>query len=153
MNAQKVTLRMAKAQDSVAILDLVKQLAIFEKAEEAVKTEPRDYMDGLNSGLFQVILAETLEEGIVGMALFFPYFSTWGGKTMYLEDFIVNEKFRRSGIGSLLFEAFLSEAKKQGARKVKWQVLDWNESAKSFYKKYQASFIPGWENGIIEFNF
>ena len=70
---------------------------------------------------------------------------------MYLEDFIVKEKYRRFGVGSLLFEGFLNEAQNQGAKKVKWQVLDWNESAKSFYSKYNAKFIPGWENGVIEF--
>jgi GNAT superfamily N-acetyltransferase len=145
-------MRKAGIEDSAAILELVRQLAIFEKAADAVKTGPGDYSDGISSGLFQVILAEHQEEGIIGMALFFPYFSTWGGKTMYLEDFIVNEKFRRNGIGTLLFDAFLEESRKQGARKVKWQVLDWNESAKAFYRKYKAEFIPGWENGIIEFN-
>ena len=151
MNIESINLRFATPDDSTAILDLVRELAIFEKAEEEIKTKISDYQEGINSNLFQVIIAEHSQEGILGMALFFPYFSTWGGKTMYLEDFIVKEKYRRFGIGSLLFERFLKEAQSQRAKKVKWQVLDWNESAKSFYKKYKAYFIPGWENGIIEF--
>jgi GNAT superfamily N-acetyltransferase len=151
MNTELIKLRMANPDDSAAILELVKELAIYEKAEEAVKTKISDYQEGITSNLFQAIVAVHPQDGIVGMALFFPYFSTWGGKTMYLEDFIVKEKYRRSGIGSLLFESFLNVAQEQGAKKVKWQVLDWNESAKSFYNKYNAHFISGWDNGIIEF--
>ena len=151
MNSESIKLRFADPDDSSAILDLVRELAIFEKAEAEVKTRISDYQDGMTTNLFQVIVAEHPENGILGMALFFPYFSTWGGKTMYLEDFIVKEKYRRYGIGSLLFDRFLKEAKDQGAKKVKWQVLDWNESAKSFYRKYNTKFIPGWENGVIEF--
>lgn len=151
MPIESINLRIANPSDSSDILNLVKELAVFEKAEQEVKTKIVDYEEGMESNLFQVILAEHSLDGVVGMALFFPYFSTWGGKTMYLEDFIVKESWRRFGIGSLLFERFLEESKKQGAKKVKWQVLDWNESAKAFYKKYQAHFIAGWENGIIEF--
>jgi len=151
MNLESIKLCFAKPDDSAAILDMVKELAIFEKAEEEVKTKISDYQEGMTSNLFQVILAVHPEDGVLGMALFFPYFSTWGGKTMYLEDFIVKEKYRRFGIGTLLFEEFLHEAQNQGAKKVKWQVLDWNKSAKAFYKKYKTKFIPGWENGVIEF--
>jgi GNAT superfamily N-acetyltransferase len=151
MNIESIELRFAGQKDSEDILRLVKELAEFEKAATEVKTTLSDYTQGLESGLFQVILAIHGEEGILGMALFFPYFSTWGGKTMYLEDFIVKEKYRRFGIGSLLFEAFLKEAQNQNAKKVKWQVLDWNETAKAFYRKYNSRFIAGWENGVIEF--
>jgi GNAT superfamily N-acetyltransferase len=151
MNLDSITLRFAKPEDSASILELVRELAIFEKAEEEIKTKPEDYDKGITSNLFQVILAHHTDLGILGMVLFFPYFSTWGGKTMYLEDFIVREQYRRFGIGSLLFDRFLIEAKSQGAKKVKWQVLDWNESAKAFYRKYDTKFIAGWENGVIEF--
>lgn len=151
MNTESIALRFANPEDSASILSLVKELAVFEKAEEEVKTKISDYEDGIRSNLFQVIVATHPEEGILGMALFFPYFSTWGGKTMYLEDFIVREKYRRFKIGTLLFDRFLMEAKNQGAKKVKWQVLDWNETAKSFYRKYPTRFITGWENGTIEF--
>ncbi|MFZ1254846.1 MAG: GNAT family N-acetyltransferase [Saprospiraceae bacterium] len=147
----QVQLRKAKPLDSKSILDLVKELALFEKAPDQVKTTESEYSDGLHSSLFQVILAEHPTLGILGMALYFPYFSTWGGKTMYLEDFIIKEEYRRYGLGSLLFEAFIQDAKNQGARKLKWQVLDWNHTAKSFYIKFNAQIISGWENGVIEF--
>lgn len=147
----ELRLRKAGPEDAPAILELVRELAIFEKAPEAVKTTESDYREGLNTGLFDVILTEHDQYGVVGMVLFFPYFSTWGGKTLYLEDFIVREPYRRLGIGRLLFEAFLDEARSQNAKKVKWQVLDWNEPAKAFYRKYQAELISGWENGTIEF--
>lgn len=151
MNTNSIQLRFAEPKDSQGILALVKELAIFEKAENAVKTKPEDYEQGIKTGLFHTLLAMHPTEGIIGMALYFPYFSTWGGQTMYLEDFIVKESFRRSGVGTLLFEAFIQDARKRGARKLKWQVLDWNETAKSFYKKYDAQFITGWETGVIEF--
>ena len=147
-----VRLRKATVKDAQAILELVKELAIYEKAAHEVKTEVTDYHNGLESGLFQVLLAEHPAYGILGMCLFFPYFSTWGGKTMYLEDFIVKESYRSMGLGRLLFEAYIKEAKVQGARKLKWQVLDWNESAKKFYRLYETRFSSGWENGTIEFD-
>lgn len=147
-----VRLRKATIRDAQAILDLVRELAIYEKAGHEVKTGLIDYQNGLESGLFETILAEHPDHGILGMCLFFPYFSTWGGKTMYLEDFIVKESFRGLGLGRLLFDAYIEESKIQGARKLKWQVLDWNESAKNFYKSYSAKFIAGWENGTIEFD-
>ncbi|MBK8955288.1 MAG: GNAT family N-acetyltransferase [Saprospiraceae bacterium] len=148
---QIANIRKAVPSDAEAMLELVKELALFEKAPEAVKTQVSDYSDGLSSGLFQALVLEIDGRGVVGMALFFPYFSTWGGKTLYLEDFIVQEALRGNGYGRMLFEAFLEEAKQQGAKKVKWQVLDWNEPARQFYKKYGAALIPGWENGVIEF--
>lgn len=150
MDPKNVVLRQAVPDDAPNLLELVKELAVYEKAPEEVRTSPEEYRNGLQSGLFQAIVVELPETGIVGMALFFPYFSTWGGKTLYLEDFIVREPFRRFGYGKLLFDAFLNSAKEQSARKVKWQVLDWNEPAKSFYKKYGAKMISGWENGVIQ---
>ncbi len=147
----QITVRNAVTEDAAAILELVKDLAEYEKASQEVKTTVSEYQSGLESQLFRVILAEHPDHGILGMCLFFPYFSTWGGKTMYLEDFVVKEAFRGYGIGKLLFEAFIAYSKHQGARKLKWQVLDWNEPAKNFYRKYSSRFIAGWENGIIDF--
>ncbi|MDQ3141110.1 MAG: GNAT family N-acetyltransferase [Bacteroidota bacterium] len=146
---QDLQIRKAHPEDASAILNLVMELAIYEKAPEAVHTQEQDYRDGLQNGLFEAFVAESKDNGIIGMALYFPHFSTWNGKTLYLEDFVVSEKFRKSGIGKLLFEAYLEEAKRQGAKMVKWQVLDWNEPAKKFYKKYATVFFPGWENGVI----
>ncbi|MBK8484618.1 MAG: GNAT family N-acetyltransferase [Saprospiraceae bacterium] len=74
-----------------------------------------------------------------------------GWKNYVFRRFYYKEEYRRYGLGSLLFEAFIQDAKNQGARKLKWQVLDWNHTAKSFYIKFNAQIISGWENGVIEF--
>lgn len=108
---KEICLRKATALDAQAILDLVKELAVYEKAAHEVKTEPSDYQNGLQTGLFQVLLAEHPNFGILGMCLYFPYFSTWGGKTMYLEDFIVKESFRGFGLGRILLRHLLKKQK------------------------------------------
>lgn len=151
MNPTSPNLRKASPDDAASILALVQELAVFEKAPEAVKTTVQDYRAGLETGLFQCLVLE-IEGKVIGMALYFPYFSTWGGKTMYLEDFIVTESHRGQGFGRMLFEAFLEQAKAQKAVKAKWQVLDWNEPARRFYLRYGATLIPGWENGVLEFS-
>lgn len=151
IQSSQVNLRFATPDDAAAVLALVRELAEYEKAPQEVKTQPEDYRNGLASGLFRALVLDSPTEGIVGMALFFPYFSTWGGKTMYLEDFIVRESQRGKGYGKILFEAFMDLAKSEGAVKLKWQVLDWNEPAKNFYRKYPTRFISGWENGVINF--
>jgi GNAT superfamily N-acetyltransferase len=89
--------------------------------------------------------------GIVeGFALFYIRFSTWKGKRLYLEDFYVTEEIRGKGMGKLLFEAVLSEAKIRNVSGVQWQVLQWNEQAISFYKNYGATFDPEWINCSID---
>lgn len=150
MNLDKVQIRLAIPDDAPRLLELVMELALYEKAPDEVRTKPEDYRSGLESGLFKALVAESSDLGILGMALFFPYFSTWGGKTLYLEDFIVSKSFRGHGLGKKLFEALLETARLESARKMKWQVLDWNESAKTFYKSYGAKMITGWETGVIQ---
>jgi GNAT superfamily N-acetyltransferase len=144
----EIFIEFAKPEEATNLLNLVKELAIYEKAENEVNTREIDYTDGLNSGLFQALVAK-MKDQIVGMALFYPVFSTWNGKTIYLEDFIVKDEFRGQGIGKLLFERWIEESRKMGAKMLKWQVLDWNEPAKNFYRKYNTKFFPGWENGVI----
>ncbi|MFZ9694796.1 MAG: GNAT family N-acetyltransferase, partial [Chitinophagaceae bacterium] len=90
------------------------------------------------------------ESGIHGFALYYIRYSTWKGQTLYLEDLIVTEALRGKGIGSLLFEKILQEAKEKDYIRVSWQVLDWNEPAIKFYKKYNASLDSEWINGAIE---
>ena len=91
-------------------------------------------------------------EGIViGMALYYVRYSTWKGQRMYLEDILVTEDMRGQKIGSLLFDALIVEAKEKGFKGINWQVLDWNEPAINFYKKYNANFDPEWVNCSIVF--
>lgn len=144
----EIKLEYAKPEDSVELLNLVRELAIYEKAENEVYTREGDFREGLETGLFRVLLAREREK-VIGMALFYPIFSTWNGRTMYLEDFIVKNDFRGRGIGKLLFDKWLEICQLEGFKMLKWQVLDWNEPAKNFYKKYNSKFYPGWENGVI----
>ena len=88
---------------------------------------------------------------MVGFALYYIRYSTWKGQCLYLEDFLVTEQQRGKGIGALLFERIIQEAKEKGFRRMVWQVLDWNEPALNFYKKYDAKLDPEWVNGSIDF--
>ena len=97
---------------------------------------------------FECIVAED-ELEIIGFALFYTSYSTWKGTCLYLEDLLVTEEKRRTGAGSMLFEKVLSIAKERGAKRFEWQVLDWNEPAINFYKKYNADLDPEWINGKI----
>ena len=145
-----ITIRSATEADLPAIHGLVYELAEYEKEPEAVVTTPAEYLDDFRNGLFEAHVAEA-DGRIVGMTLFYMAYSTWRGKMLYLDDFVVNEAFRRYGIGQKLFEAFVQEGRRRGCRLVKWQVLDWNEPALRFYRKNDAIIETGWWNGKILF--
>lgn len=147
----QLLIRKATKDDAASILGLIIDLAIYEKEPAAVKTTIQDYEAVLSTGQVQCLLAEYGTEGIVGLALFYPIFSTWSGRALYLEDFFVKENYRKLGIGKTLFEAYLTEAKAQNVKLAKWQVLDWNELGKDFYRKYNAEAHLGWENWLIRF--
>lgn len=95
--------------------------------------------------IYKFFVAEN-ESGIVGIALYYTAYSTWKGKTIYLEDLVVTEKLRRAGIGRKLFNAVAEEAKTVGAKRFRWQVLEWNEPAIAFYKKIGADLDGEWIN-------
>lgn len=147
---QSVEIRKITAADLDAVYELVRDLAIFEKEEEQFTIGMEEYRQQFAEGLFQVLVAE-LNKEVLGMALFYPSFSTWKGKMMYLEDFVVKESSRNMGVGQALFDAFLGEAKAQNCKMVKWQVLDWNETAINFYKKNKATIEGQWLTGKIIF--
>ena len=146
-----ITIRKATEEDLPKVYELVKTLARYENAEKEVTATPEDYKKDFKAGIFQAHVAES-EGQIIGMVLYYMTFSTWKGRMLYLEDFVVHEPYRRSGVGQLLWNELVTEAKRQGARLLKWQVLDWNEPATRFYKKNQAIIETEWHNGKIIFN-
>lgn len=145
-----ITIREAQYEDLQAIHDLVRELAIYEKAEEEFIASLEEYQEDFKNEVFEAIVAEKDEE-VVGMTLFYMTYSTWKGKMLYLEDFVVKSSARRMGIGQLLFDGFLKTAQQRGCRLVKWQVLDWNQPAIDFYKKNKATIETEWWNGKIFF--
>ena len=146
-----IKIRKAKRTDLASILDLVKELAIYEKAGNQVSASLEDYQNAYDEKVFEAVVAE-VEGQVIGMMLYYMTYSTWRGKMLYLEDFVVAEAYRNRGIGKLLFEEFINEANRKDARLVKWQVLDWNEPAIAFYKKHKAIFEKEWLNVKIFLN-
>ncbi|HHB78367.1 MAG TPA: GNAT family N-acetyltransferase [Saprospiraceae bacterium] len=142
-------IRKAQYVDLESIREMVVELAIFEREPDAVTATLADYQKLFKEGLFDCIVAE-IDNRIIGIALYYDTFSTWKGKMMYLEDIVVHQTYRNQGIGSLLFEAFIKEAKENGAVLAKWQVLDWNKDAIKFYENKKAYVEKGWWN--VKFN-
>jgi ribosomal protein S18 acetylase RimI-like enzyme len=144
------SIRPGTKEDLASAIGLVKELAIFEKEPNAVLIGRETYEKSFDEGLFKFLVAEH-ENLIVGIAIYYTCFSTWKGKSMYLEDLIVTDKFRNLGIGQRLFDKFIEEAKKASAVQVKWQVLDWNQHAIRFYIRNKAKIDKEWFNGVIVF--
>ncbi len=140
-----VNIRPASEADMPAIHALMFELAVYEKSPESVQTTPEEYLEDFRNGLFESFVAE-MDGKLVGMTLFFMAYSSWRGKMLYLDDFVVNEPYRRFGVGQKLFDTFLEEARTRGCRLAKWQVLDWNEPAIKFYEKNGAEIEEGWWN-------
>ena len=130
------------------VLNLVKELAAYEKAPREVKVTVKELeRDGFGrKKVYDCFVAEMPEKKIIGIALYYTKYSTWKGKCIYLEDIIVTESMRREGIGKKLFEAVVAVAKKTKVRKMEWQVLNWNKPAINFYKKYSTVFDGDWIN-------
>ncbi len=145
-----IVIRKAAEADLPAIHDLVRELAIYEKAESEFVATLEDYAENLRDGAFEAAVA-VKEGAVVGMILYYLTYSTWKGRMLYLEDFVVREAYRRRGVGQRLFEAFLEIAREKRCRLVKWQVLDWNEPAIKFYEKNGARMEKEWWNGKIFF--
>lgn len=141
-------IRKGMQEDINGLYCLVQELALFEKAPDEVVTTEEEYKRLFYDKLFDFIVAE--DEGkIVGIALYYFTFSTWKGKMLYLEDFVVRKACRGQGIGKALFDAVIEEAKRTDCALMKWEVLDWNANAIRFYERYDATFEKGWWNGKI----
>lgn len=146
-----IVVRKGRKEDLPAILGLIRELAEYEKAShEVVNTVEDMERDGFGpTPVFSSLVAEA-DGRIAGAAVYFIKYSTWKGKGVYLDDIVVTAPLRGKGIGSLLFEAVMEDARAVGARQLHWQVLDWNEPAIRFYKKYNASLDDEWINCKLE---
>lgn len=146
--------RPANQEDMGAVLCLINELAVYENApNEVIITLEQLIEDGFSPNkVFDCIVAENDRKEIVGMALFYTGYSTWKGKTLYLEDFLVKEPYRKYGIGQQIFDAVISEAKRRNVNRMDWQVLNWNEPAIKFYQKNNAILDEEWTNGRLFFN-
>ena len=148
-------IRTATKEDMPEVLQLIKELALFEKEPNAVELTVDDLLrDGFgNIPLFYTFVAESKNE-IIGIALYYYRYSTWKGKTIHLEDLIVKQSERGTGAGFALYSEIIKQAKKDRVRRIEWAVLDWNTAAIEFYKKSGAKHLTDWdvvqmdENGI-----
>ncbi len=151
-------IRIATKNDMPSVLELIQELAVFEKEPEAVEVTAEDLVrDGFSENpLFECFVAEEKNE-IIGMALYYYRFSTWKGKTIHLEDLIVKEDKRGTGAGFALYTEIIKKGKAENVRRIEWNVLDWNTPAIDFYKKSGANVLKDWcvvqmdEKGINQF--
>ena len=151
-------IRKATKNDMPSVLELIQELATFEKEPDAVVVTVDDLIrDGFSENpLFQCFVAE-VENEIIGMALYYYRYSTWKGKTIHLEDLIVKENKRGTGAGFALYKEIIKQGKAENVRRIEWNVLDWNTPAIEFYEKSGAKVLGDWrvvhmdENGITNF--
>ena len=153
-----MNIRNGEKSDMKAVLELIQELAVFEKEPEAVVITVADLeRDGFGDNpLFHTFVAE-VDGIIVGMALYYYRYSTWKGRTIHLEDLIVSEKMRGTGLGLALYSKIMEQGKKDGVRRIEWNVLVWNKPAVDFYLKWGAKILEDWrvvqmdEQGINDF--
>ena len=142
----KYAIRDARPEDMPRVLELIKELARFEKEEAAVEVSPEELVrDGFGENeLFHCFVAEVDNE-IEGMALVYPRYSTWKGPAVHLEDLIITEKVRGNGLGTALLDTVIKYGHELGVKRICWEVLDWNEPAIDFYEKKGAKVLRDWD--------
>lgn len=147
-----IIIRKAAKEDCTRMLELVQELAIYERAPDEV-TVSQEHFEESGFGkqpVWWAFVAE-VDGTIVGFALYYIRYSTWKGQKMYLEDILVTEEWRKKGIGTLLMEALIQDAKQRKFCGITWQVLEWNEPAIRFYEKYKPRFDSEWLNVMLDF--
>jgi GNAT superfamily N-acetyltransferase len=142
-----ITVRRAVKEDCPRLLELIHELAEYERAPQEVTVTMEHFMESGfgKSPVWWTFVAE-VDGKVQGFALYYIRYSTWKGQAMYLEDILVTREMRGKGIGKLLMDRLIEEAKEKGWKRILWQVLDWNEPAINFYKKYNTSFDDEWVN-------
>lgn len=146
-----ITIRAGRKEDLPRVLELIKELAEYERApHEVTNTVARLEEDGFGSHPVYGFFVAEKENNIIGLSLYYWRYSTWKGKRLYLEDIIVTESQRGQGTGKALFDRTMEKALEEKCTGMMWQVLDWNEPAINFYKKYGAKLDDGWINCNLE---
>lgn len=142
-----IQLRFAVEADCPRLLELIHELAVYEKMPEEVTVTLAEFAEAGfgEQPVWKAFVAEN-DHGIIGFALYYTRYSTWKGCRLYLEDFLVTEAARGKGVGKLLFERVMKEARDKNYNGMSWQVLDWNEPALNFYRKYESQLEDGWLN-------
>jgi len=148
-----ISIRKGKKEDLPRVLELITELAIYEKAPQEVENTVEEMInDGFNENPIYYLLVAENENNIIGIAIYYIKYSTWKGKCVFLEDIIVTESERGKGIGAKLFEEVIHKSKEMKVRRMEWQVLEWNEPAISFYRKYESKLDSEWVNGKLTFD-
>jgi GNAT superfamily N-acetyltransferase len=148
--SHSIHIRKAVAADCPRLLELVQELAEYEKAPQEVTVTLEHFVEsGFGTNPVWWAFVAEVDGKVQGFALYYIRYSTWKGQRMYLEDILVTESMRGKGLGKLLFDQLIVEAKERKLNGIVWQVLEWNEPAIQFYKKYDAAFDPEWVNCSI----
>lgn len=148
--SEAIKIREGTKSDSQIIHNMIQDLAEFERENNEPQLTVADIeRDGFELNLFSTMLAEH-QEHVVGMAIYYPRYSTWKGKVLYLEDLFVLEEYRSHGTGLLLMEKLIERARAEGYVRLDWQVLKWNRRAIDFYERFACSWDDQWYNGSIK---
>jgi GNAT superfamily N-acetyltransferase len=145
-----ITIRRAIKEDCPRLMELVHELAVYERAPNEVTVTLDHFVEsGFGSSPVWWAFVAEVDGKVEGFALYYIRYSTWKGQAMYLEDILVTEAMRGKNLGKMLFERLIREAREKKWTRIIWQVLEWNEPAINFYKKFDANFDPEWVNCSI----